>query len=73
MFWRVKKEANPLVWGAIAAIVAAGIWTATRLAGMPPSDNPLLRNPSVAAYVMFFWGYIAAVARNAYGRWVNRR
>lgn len=67
------KKTNPFIWGAIAAVIAAGLWFFNYLIGTPQSDNTLLQNPITTAVLFFFWGCVAGYAKNWYGNRISRR
>lgn len=67
------KKTNPFMWGAVAAVIAAGLWFFNYLIGTPQSENTLLQNPITTAVVFFFWGCVAGYAKNWYGSRLNRR
>ena len=67
------KQANPLIWGAVAAIIGGGMVVLGQLTGEPPLDDALLQNPFSAAVMSFFWGCAAGYAKNWYGNRINRR
>jgi hypothetical protein len=63
------KSANPLIWGAVLAIIV-GIGAAFgEYMGAAKPDNPLIETPLKAASASFAFGYIAALFRN----WFNER
>jgi hypothetical protein len=66
----LTKDANPLIWGAVCALIAALIVVAATAAGTVQPDNPLLDNPLKAAGAAFAWGVGIAFFRNW---WVKRR
>lgn len=63
------RPANPLVWGAVLAIVAALIIFGSDVIGSSRPDNTLLATPIKAAGSAFAFGFIIALARN----WFNER
>ncbi|WP_395449959.1 hypothetical protein ACHMW7_09180 [Aminobacter sp. UC22_36] len=66
------QKTNPLIWGAVAALICVAIAVIGRMTGDAP-DNALLRNPVSTAIVGFFWGWVAGNAKNWYGNRLNRR
>ena len=62
------KEVNPLIWGAVAGVIAGIIVALTQSTGTEMPANPLLENPFSAGAVGFFIGWAAASVRNWYGR-----
>ena len=65
----MTKEANPLVWGAVAAVGAALIVALTTVSGSASPDNAFFANPLKAAGGAFVWGAAIALFRN----WLARR
>ena len=63
------KQANPLVWGAVAAIGAALIVVLANVAGTAQPDNPFFDSPLKAAGGAFVWGLGIAYFRN----WLAKR
>lgn len=53
---------NPLIWGAIAAIIVSGMWT---LHAFDDSKNPLLNNPFAAPAFAFFFVWALCNFRNS--------
>lgn len=66
----MQKPANPLLWGAVAAVVAAVIVVLSQVAGIVQPDNPLLDNPIKAGLAAAVWGVGLAYFRNW---WASRR
>lgn len=63
------KPANPLVWGAVLAIVVGAFGAIGEWGGAPASPNVLLATPLKAAAAAFVFGMLAAMLRN----WFNER
>lgn len=66
------KQINPLMWGVVAAILAAAIVSIGWLTNQPPSSNQLLENPISAAAIAFFWGWAAGKLKIWYGERLKR-
>jgi hypothetical protein len=62
------RPANPLIWGAVLAVICAVIVTLTQLTGTPVPENRLLQTPLAAAAPGFFFGWAAANIKNWLGR-----
>jgi hypothetical protein len=61
--------ANPLIWGAVLAIIAALIVFGSDAVGSFRPDNTLLATPAKAAGAGFGFGFLIASFRN----WFNER
>lgn len=63
------RSANPLMWGAVLAVIVGIFAVLGEYWGASKPDNPLLATPAKAAAASFAFGYIAALIRN----WFNER
>lgn len=63
------SPANPVVWGAVLAIIAALIVFGSDVSGSLRPDNTLLETPLKAAGAAFGFGVLIAMFRN----WFNER
>lgn len=66
------KKSNPLVWGAVGAIIVSALYFFNKAIGTPPSSNELLQSPLSVAVVAFCIGFALANIRNWYGNRLNR-
>lgn len=63
------KSANPMIWGAVLALIAGAIIYLSDVTGSPRPDNTLLASPAKAAGAFFGFGALLAMFRN----WLNER
>lgn len=63
------RSANPLIWGAVFAIIVGLFAVLGEILGASKPDSALLATPAKAAGTAFALGYIVALFRN----WFNER
>jgi hypothetical protein len=63
------KPANPLIWGAVLAVIVGLFAVLGEYWGASKPDNALIETPLKAAAASFAFGYLAAMFRN----WFNDR
>lgn len=66
---KAYRSANPLIWGAILALIIGILAVLGEYWGASKPDNPLLATPAKAAGAAFVMGYAVALFRN----WLNER
>jgi len=62
----VKPETNPIVWGAIGAVLVVSVIAIGRAFGYEPTSSEM--SFAAAAGAGFFWGWAAGSVKNWLGR-----
>lgn len=63
------RPANPLIWGAVLAVIVGAFAVLGNFVGASKPDNVLLETPVKAAMASFGFGALLAMFRN----WFNER
>lgn len=65
------KRTNPLIWGAVAAIIAGALISLSLMTVETSSTEPILNKPLWTVGGAFFWGWVAGNAKNWYGKRIS--